>query len=728
MSEFSSFDNHFFDENSHLLSIMDNSGQFLSVSDAWVKLLGVSKERMLNSKCTSFMHPDDHTKAKKHLENMTSNTTTQHFFCTNRYLTVDGEVKYLKWYSRYDRDKKTIFNFTVDSTEEFQKIELIDQLQTSAQIGHYRCDIVGDSFNLYWSQQTYIIHELEPDAPLNIDMAINFYHPDYIPLIREAVKNVLDHGLKFEQDFQIITAKGNTRWVRSIGNPQISGGKIVGFWGTFQDIHEQKIKAQRLELFKKAIDSTSDGVILTAAQDKNYEVIYVNPTFEKLTGYAPKDVIGKSCLFLANGAVSGDSSFSSKIANSLKLNVPIEIKFPQQKKDGSIFLNELGIAPILNLHGVAEYYVGTFHDITKSDRDNFLLQQVNAIAKIGLWSANTKENYITFHRSTVDVLGFSLPRGNKIPLTEFTQYLGEHNHGLIKKVMDTINQGQVFSDIVSIKLKTKSELSYFKVFAHRFSDREIVGLIQDVTDITNAQKELDLVRLQNVNASRLSALGEMAAGMAHEINNPLTVISASVDVLSLLLSKFTEPHPEFETYLKRIRETVVRISKILNSMKKISRTDEMIEFDEVNLQTIFDDLENLTISRFRMAGVQLNTVLSDPKIRVKANEISLTQVMLNLLNNAFDEAVNKPVKDRWIKIKTSESNNKVLIDVIDAGLGIDAKTVEKLFNPFFTTKDIGKGTGLGLSISKALMEKMHGDISYKVVEGHTCFRLELPKV
>jgi C4-dicarboxylate-specific signal transduction histidine kinase len=126
--------------------------------------------------------------------------------------------------------------------------------------------------------------------------------------------------------------------------------------------------------------------------------------------------------------------------------------------------------------------------------------------------------------------------------------------------------------------------------------------------------------------------------------------------------------------------------------------------------------------------VQLQTVLSDPKIRVKANEISLTQVMLNLLNNAFDEAVNKPVKDRWIKIKTTESNNKVLIDVIDAGLGIDAKTVEKLFNPFFTTKDIGKGTGLGLSISKALMEKMHGDISYKVVEGHTCFRLELPKV
>jgi len=129
-----------------------------------------------------------------------------------------------------------------------------------------------------------------------------------------------------------------------------------------------------------------------------------------------------------------------------------------------------------------------------------------------------------------------------------------------------------------------------------------------------------------------------------------------------------------------------------------------------------------------MAGVQLQFVDENPILKLKANEISLTQVLLNLLNNSFDEVVNKPLKDRWIKIKTSTVKNKIWVEVIDSGHGIPPEIVDKLFNPFFTTKDIGKGTGLGLSISKALMEKMQGDISYHLVDGYTCFRLELAKV
>ncbi len=705
---------------------MDVSGQFLSVSNAWIRLLGLSREQFLAFNYLDFLHPDDLVNAQQHLTKIVQESIIEHFFCHNRYQSQDGEIKYFKWYSRFDRENNIIFNFTVDSTQEYQKIELIEQLQTSAQIGHYRCDIAGDSFNLYWSSQTYIIHELEINTPVTVEMAINFYHPDFIPLIQNCVEMMLKHGAKYDQDFKIITARGNEKWVRAIGNPQYAKGKIVGFWGTFQDINEQKIKSQNLELFKKAIESTSDGVIITSSHEKDYEVIYVNPNFEKITGYTSPDVLGKSCMNLLQKSKFYSNLLNENLKDLRIKKIPIELKYEQFKSDGTIFLNELGIAPILNELGQPEYYVGNFHDITDTDRDNFLLQQINRIAKIGLWSANLKEKHITFHHSSFDLFGQSQMWKERIPFTHFNKVLGENNKDLIDNIINCIKSNKVFSEIISMKLTPESDVSFFKFFAHSFYENEIIGLMQDVSDITRTQAELDLVRINNVNSSRLSALGEMAAGIAHEINNPLMVISASIDVLTLLISKSNISSTEINKYSKQISDTVKRISKILNAMKKISRLDEDINVADVSIKAIVDDLEHLTISRFRHAGVQLSFELDPSNVSVLANEISLTQVLLNLLNNAYDEVIKKELNQRWIKIVTKHKDSTLIIDVIDSGSGVPNDLIDKLFNPFFTTKEIGKGTGIGLSISKALMQKMHGDISYHKIDGNTCFRLELP--
>lgn len=227
-------------------------------------------------------------------------------------------------------------------------------------------------------------------------------------------------------------------------------------------------------------------------------------------------------------------------------------------------------------------------------------------------------------------------------------------------------------------------------------------------------------------ASKMSALGEMAGGIAHEINNPLTIILT----LSLQLEEWTESgeqiDPEYlKLALKNIASTSQRIAKIVEGLRFFSRDGTHDPFQAASIKSIIQDTLSLCHERFRGRSISLtfNEVADELSIECKATQIS--QVLLNLLNNAFD-AVNT-LPEKWVKVEIIDHTDHVDILLTDSGSGISEEVKTKMFQPFFTTKEIGKGTGLGLSISKGIIETHQGSLTLEEQSKNTCFRITLPK-
>lgn len=241
------------------------------------------------------------------------------------------------------------------------------------------------------------------------------------------------------------------------------------------------------------------------------------------------------------------------------------------------------------------------------------------------------------------------------------------------------------------------------------------------------EKNLEELESQNSNlirSSQMTALGEMAGGIAHEINNPLQLIVSKAEKLIIKIEN-DEIDKKYIDDLKKIESTAWRISKIIKGLRIFSRTGDTEPFMLYQLSHILDDTLDLCHERFATAGVQLRTDF-DCKLSVFCNPVQMSQVFLNLLNNALD-AVRNSTATKWVEIKSIVSGTTLFIYVTDSGLGIPFEVSEKMMNPFFTTKEIGKGTGLGLSVSRGIIESHGGKLYYDSHFPNTRFVIELPK-
>jgi C4-dicarboxylate-specific signal transduction histidine kinase len=240
-------------------------------------------------------------------------------------------------------------------------------------------------------------------------------------------------------------------------------------------------------------------------------------------------------------------------------------------------------------------------------------------------------------------------------------------------------------------------------------------------------KSLEQERLTSIQSSKLASLGEMAAGLAHEINNPLAVIIGRAEMIMGQISAGTATDIEVTKTISKINDMAVRISKIVTSMRKISKGSSQDELVSTNLSSVIDDILNLSSERIRSSSINLDISGVNPELFVKANFTHLSQVIINLLNNSIDELGKIPEDKRNIWLSTEVQGEQAMLKIKDSGPGIPAAVREKLFQPFFTTKEIGKGTGLGLSISKGLMQDMEGDLELDPDLSQTCFILKFKK-
>ena len=216
-------------------------------------------------------------------------------------------------------------------------------------------------------------------------------------------------------------------------------------------------------------------------------------------------------------------------------------------------------------------------------------------------------------------------------------------------------------------------------------------------------------RLRLEYSAKMATLGEMAGGIAHEINNPITIISATVRVLRKKVERGLSNPEKLYTHFDTIDNTIVRISKIITGLRVVSREGYNDEAKPIMLVDIFNDVLALSTEKFKNKNIELRINLQHDIYQtiLNGNRVQLSQVFLNLLGNAYDAIENTP--NSWVQIDSALENEELTIRFIDSGLGIPKEMQEKILMPFFTTKEIGKGTGLGLSISTSIIKAHSGE-------------------
>lgn len=247
-------------------------------------------------------------------------------------------------------------------------------------------------------------------------------------------------------------------------------------------------------------------------------------------------------------------------------------------------------------------------------------------------------------------------------------------------------------------------------------------LKKSYVELEKKSQLLEEETLKTFHVTRLSSLGEMAGSIAHEINNPLMVITGSINLLKK--NKTLIEDDDLKCKFDKIKKASSRIADIVRSMKMVASKHDNVEMESVNLNQLIEQVLVLYEDKFKIEGVELR-LHSMPHLNVKANPVQVSQILLNLISNAFDEVIK--VTPKIIEIEVLENQYNVNILVKNTGNPIPESVQQKMFEPFYTTKPLNKGTGLGLSISRSLAKENNGFLEYSPIEDMICFRLNLNK-
>lgn len=223
------------------------------------------------------------------------------------------------------------------------------------------------------------------------------------------------------------------------------------------------------------------------------------------------------------------------------------------------------------------------------------------------------------------------------------------------------------------------------------------------------------------NSSKLASLGEMAGGMAHEINNPLAVIQLQSDILKRSLTT----NDTALGRLDNINEALQRISKVISNLRHFSRDTSNDPIVPASTKDIVDQTLSFCKARFADQGIQIDHE-SIGDFEILCRPIQLSQSMLNILNNSFESLIHNNIEKKMIKITVTKEADRAVIRVIDNGPGVPQVIKEKIFEPFFTTKEIGEGMGLGLSVSLGMIQAQNGKLELESGNNETSFVIKMP--
>jgi len=548
-------------------------------------------------------------------------------------------------------------------------------------------------------------------------------HPDDLKKTIEEIELLGDGRTSINFENRYITESGEyvvLSWTAAV-DPDTT--HIIA---SARDVTEYANQARKLAQIEAALYERT----ILVETDKNGVITHVNDNFCEISGYSREELIGKTHSIVNSGMHSRD--FFKNMWRTISKNQLWSGDITNRKKNGDLYFVKTTIAPLTNMENEIISYLAIRQDITdkiqnKADLEKTLeiLNETSSIAKIGGWEMDVATGVLTWTDETFRILEVEQKDGLSPILEEgISLFIPEHTDIITDAIAHTLATGEPYSLELMASTPKGNRLWIYTDGKANYVDGEIKtlsGTIQDIDAKKKTEDKYNLERQKSIQSSKLASLGELAASMAHEINNPLGIISGYSELLMRTNAEDASAMNKIDVILKSCN----RISHIVGNLKKFSRSGDDRQQECLIISDIISEAVMLTKPRLKRELIGLE-FKSNSKAAITGNVIEIEQVFLNLINNAVDAVKNLP--NKWIEIDLEEESEQVIIRITDSGEGIEKTEISKIFSPFYTSKKVGEGTGLGLSIVDGILKDHNATIEYDDRACNTCFTLTFKQV
>ncbi|MBI5967133.1 MAG: Cache 3/Cache 2 fusion domain-containing protein [Deltaproteobacteria bacterium] len=498
-----------------------------------------------------------------------------------------------------------------------------------------------------------------------------------------------------------------------------------------REIEEKEERYRKLSnLLNSVLESSTEYSII--ATDTNGVILEYNSGSANLFGWTKEEVLGKMRIAQTFRKDDRSRGIIQEISRKVEAEGMTEYELPRVRQDSTLFQAHSIVTTLKDASGKILGFLEIARDITeKLSLEKELRETKDYLENIVQSSADAivttdPKGRITFvNRAMEEMVGVSREEIINLPISQF------YSNGLAeaRKIMSGLREkGSLKNYETGLMRSGKIVPILTSASLLRDETGKIIGTLgvfKDLTEKKKLEEELKNTQAHLIQAGKMRALGELVAGVAHELNNPLMAADTFLHVIGENLKEGDENRRRVEL----IQKCNERIAKIINHLRDFSRQSKF-EFRHIEISELIENALLITGQQLLSHNIRISKNFQPdlPKIWGDANQ--LEQVFLNLISNAKD-AMERVSRRGELTISTAlihhDGWEDVEVSVKDTGIGIPEENVEKIFEPFFSTKEVGKGIGLGLSICYGIIEAHGGriEVESKVGEG-TTFRVILP--
>ena len=467
--------------------------------------------------------------------------------------------------------------------------------------------------------------------------------------------------------------------------------------------------------YRAVLDAAVDAIIVI---DHLGTIQEFSQAAQQVFGYVPEEIIGHNVRELMpepwHGEHDGYLQRYHETRSPHIIGVGREVR--ARRKDGSIFPCDLAVGRVQGTE--PPRFIGFIRDITARKDAEEQLRRSEAELRLAQELANLGNYVMHVDGSAPDyfspqlhrILGVEPPDRGIVREEFVAKWVHPSDRKRVAVEFARMEAGQGSLDLeyqVVLRDGTVKHLHHLMqaVFGADGRLQKYVGTIHDITDRRHAEDEARMLQERLTHFSRLSTMGEMAAGLAHEINQPLSAIATYAQACQRLIRQPDHEIEDVLAALEQINAQALRAGEVIRRLRNFVKNRE-VKREPVNCARLLEDLSTLAETDARLHNIRLRLDCREPLPTVYADPIQLQQVVLNLVRNAIDAMSDAPEDQREVVLTTREAaDGEVEITVADRGTGLAPEATEHLFNPFFTTK--ASGTGLGLAISRSIV-RAHG--------------------
>lgn len=723
---------HLAESSTEILTRCSPGGIRLYVSPACRSVLGYDPDELLGTSTFAIIHPGDVSVVVDQLDQLEEGAVVTK--AVVRHRRKDGDFAWLELTCRSVRDSNTkvieeVIMVARDVSAsihiDHDKLESegqFEQFASRAPVGIFKIDNDGNC--LFINPRACELLETTPAKALGLGWMSTMDVRDFATLAEGSIQKVGDDKT-YHWEMAIRRADGEKTWLSvKATSTRDPFGVSTGYLATILDVtREQQTRKELIaseERFRSIVERIAE---LVCRYLPDGTLTYVNEAYCRTFGSTPEALIGTS--FLPR-LPAEDRSIFQHVIDTLSLRKPVSTTVHRVVlPDGDVRWQEWYDRGSFDDEGHLVEIIGIARDITErrtfeqelEDAGNFLRDVLDAVPDpISVEDSDGK--YLMVNRSFAELVGRPRDLFSECSVTSIRPDGGITASARWPAVSD---EQEITWPTASGELRSLSEKR--AVLEDRRGHHVLVSVMRDVTERKRYEAQLAL-------SERLASLGTLAAGIAHEINNPLSYVIGNV---SFAIDQLNQNQAEFQALaqlnevknaLSEAQEGAQRIAGIVRDVKIFSRADRD-SLRRVKPAAVIDASLRMMQNNIERRATVVRELAEVP--RVLANEARLTQVLVNLLVNALQALPERPVAENRIVVALRADSRFVILEVRDNGPGIPDEHLRRIFDPFFTTKAVGDGMGLGLSICNTIIAAHGGRIDVESTLGiGSTFRIVLP--